>query len=213
MKTEALVSMLARGPVAADPATTERRLGAGTAAGALAVLVIGLIAVGPRPDLASAALHPGFWLKLAFPLTLAIAAFAAACRLARPGVRLGAAGWAMLALVALVLLLAAIVLLRAPTAEAWPLVAGQSALECVAAIVALSLPAFVAAVAALRTLAPTRLAAAGAVAGLLAGAVAATVYALHCDEMAVPFVAAWYGLGMALPAALGAWLGPRVLRW
>jgi len=23
----------------------------------------------------------------------------------------------------------------------------------------------------------------------------------------------WYMLGMALPVALGAWLGPRVLRW
>ena len=66
---------------------------------------------------------------------------------------------------------------------------------------------------ALRGAAPTRLAWAGAGAGLLAGALGALAYALHCPEMAAPFLAVWYLAGMALPTLAGAWLGPRVLRW
>ena len=46
-----------------------------------------------------------------------------------------------------------------------------------------------------------------------AGALGALVYALHCPEMATPFLAVWYVAGMAIPTALGAVLGPRLLRW
>ncbi|HZW72970.1 MAG TPA: NrsF family protein, partial [Caldimonas sp.] len=66
---------------------------------------------------------------------------------------------------------------------------------------------------ALRSLAPTRLAAAGAAAGALAGGAGAAVYAWHCNEMTLPFVAVWYVLGMAIPAGLGALLGRRWLQW
>jgi hypothetical protein len=38
-------------------------------------------------------------------------------------------------------------------------------------------------------------------------------YALYCPEMAAPFVAIWYLLGMLIPAAAGAVLGPLLLRW
>jgi hypothetical protein len=31
--------------------------------------------------------------------------------------------------------------------------------------------------------------------------------------MALPFVAVWYVAGMMIPTALGALLGPRLLRW
>ena len=62
-------------------------------------------------------------------------------------------------------------------------------------------------------LAPTRLRLAGASVGLLAGAAGACVYAFHCPELAAPFLGTWYVLGMAIPTALGALLGPRVLRW
>jgi len=39
------------------------------------------------------------------------------------------------------------------------------------------------------------------------------VYALHCPEMAAPFLFIWNGLGMLAPAAIGAAMGPRLLRW
>ncbi len=215
MKTDALIAMLARGPVAAEPGTTERRLAAATALAALVIAALGLVVLGPRPDLASAAGLPAFWLKLAFPVALACAAYVASCRLARPGARLGAAGWGGMALPFVAVAgLALAALIEAPSAsEAWSLVSGRSAVGCFAAIALLALPVFAATQVALRSLGPTRLRAAGAVAGLLAGAVAAAVYAIHCDEMAAPFVAVWYGLGMAGPTVAGAWLGPRLLRW
>jgi hypothetical protein len=48
---------------------------------------------------------------------------------------------------------------------------------------------------------------------LLAGATGALVYTLHCPELAAPFLAVWYLLGMLVPAAVGLLLGSRLLRW
>jgi hypothetical protein len=65
----------------------------------------------------------------------------------------------------------------------------------------------------MRSLAPTRLRLAGAAAGLLASSVATIVYCLHCPEMSPAFWGVWYAMGMVMPALIGAWLGPRLLRW
>ncbi len=54
---------------------------------------------------------------------------------------------------------------------------------------------------------------AGAVAGVLAGAIGTFVYAFHCNESAMPFVAIWYTLGIAAVGVLGALLGRVTLRW
>ena len=103
--------------------------------------------------------------------------------------------------------------LTAPPPERAELLWGQTWRSCAFSITLIALPVLVAALGALREMAPTRLRLAGAAAGALAGGAGAAVYALHCPELGAPFVAVWYVLGMALPVALGAWLGPRVLRW
>ena len=77
----------------------------------------------------------------------------------------------------------------------------------------LSVPVFVAVVWAMQGLAPTRLRLAGAAAGLVSGSLGALVYALHCPELAAPFLGPWYLLGVLIPAGVGALLGPRLLRW
>ena len=56
-------------------------------------------------------------------------------------------------------------------------------------------------------------AAAGAATGLFAGGLAMAVYCLHCPETEPAFIATWYSLGAILTAALGAGLGPTLLRW
>jgi hypothetical protein len=61
--------------------------------------------------------------------------------------------------------------------------------------------------------AATRPMVAGAAAGLLAGAAGACVYFFHCPELAAPFIGTWYVLGMLIPTALGAIIGPVILRW
>ena len=77
----------------------------------------------------------------------------------------------------------------------------------------LSLPLLAAALHILRGRAPTRLRLAGAAAGFAAGGAAAVVYCLHCPEMSPAFVGFWYLLGVLIPTALGAALGPRALAW
>ena len=47
----------------------------------------------------------------------------------------------------------------------------------------------------------------------MAGGAGAAVYALHCPELAAPFLAVWYVAGIALPVLVGAAIGPRLLRW
>jgi hypothetical protein len=47
----------------------------------------------------------------------------------------------------------------------------------------------------------------------LAGALGALGYALACTELSPAFIAVWYSLGIGLAGALGAALGPLVLRW
>jgi hypothetical protein len=47
----------------------------------------------------------------------------------------------------------------------------------------------------------------------LAGSLGALGYALSCTELSPAFVAVWYSLGIASTGALGAALGPRMLRW
>jgi len=36
---------------------------------------------------------------------------------------------------------------------------------------------------------------------------------LHCPELTAPFIGVWYLLGMLIPTAIGAMLGPRLMRW
>jgi hypothetical protein len=65
----------------------------------------------------------------------------------------------------------------------------------------------------IRALAPTRLRLAGLSAGLLAGAIGCLAFSLRCDRIGVPSWSEWYVLGIFIPAALGALIGPKALRW
>jgi hypothetical protein len=105
------------------------------------------------------------------------------------------------------------VLLGAQSGTRMGLVLGATWKSCPFNIALLSIPGTALLLWMTKGLAPTRPALAGAACGLTAGAVAAFVYALHCPEMAAPFIAVWYLLGMIMPAAVGAVLGGRILRW
>jgi hypothetical protein len=213
MKTDALIAMLARGPVQVSVGAVARRLAAAVAIGSAVALAAMLASLGVRADLATAGDVPLFWAKLGVPLVVAAVGAVAVRRLARPGGDAPLAAVGAVALLAVLWALAAVDVAAAPAAERSRLVLGHTALPCVALVATLSLPSLVALLVALRSLAPTRLGAAGTAAGALAGGVGAAVYALHCNETTLPFVAVWYVLGMAIPAALGALLGARWLRW
>ena len=213
MNTDELVTLLATGAGATEPNAVVRRYAIALGWGAFGATLLMAILLGVRPDIDAAARLPMFWIKLAFPASVAFASLFAAARLSRPGMRLGWVAGALVAPLLAVWLLAAFMLLSAPLPERAELILGRTWEHCLFGIPTLSVPVFVATLWAMKGLAPTRLSLAGASAGLLAGGVGALVYALHCPEMQAPFLGVWYVLGMLIPAAAGAFLGPFVLRW
>ena len=213
MNTDQLVSMLATGVEPVRPGAATRRIAIALALSLPLSVLLMSMDWGIRRDLAAAALWPMFWFKLLFPAAIAAAAFVAAQRLGRPGVRLQGA-WIALGLpVAIVWALGLVVWLAAPEGDRMPLMWGRTWRSCALSIAAISAPVFVAALFALKGLAPTRPAAAGAMAGALAGGAGAAIYALHCPELTAPFLAVWYVAGIAVPVLLGGLVGHRLLRW
>jgi len=213
MKTDDLVDMLAQGDVAVDAGAPTRRAMAAFGLALAASILLMAFQLGVLPVLADYAQRPMFWVKAAFGVSVAVAAFTLVRRLARPGVRLGRVGVAIAAPFVAIWLLAALALLRADPSRRGELMLGETWSSCPTSIALLSAPVFVASFWALRGWAPTRLRLAGAAAGLAAGGTGAAVYTLHCPELAAPFLGIWYAAGMLIPTALGALIGPRVLRW
>lgn len=168
--------------------------------------------LGPRPDFTAAAHTLFFDLKFVVTLSLAASALTVVLALSRPGTVVGSRAWLLLVPVAL--LAAGIALdLATPQTRPWTArLVGSNSRVCLSAIPAMALPLLIAALIGLRRGAATRPAVAGAVAGLLSGGLAATVYAAHCTDDSPLFVATWYALAIAAVAALGGLAGHRVLR-
>jgi hypothetical protein len=212
MKTADLIASLAASAAPAPPAPVARGIAVASLAGAAVALAVLVAWLGLRP-MHEAMRTASFWMKAAYTVALSVAGAIAAVRLARPGGRLGAAPAIIVAAIAAMAALAALQILRAAPTDLAPLWLGRSWKSCSLHILALAAPIYLALIVMLRRLAPTRLALAGAAAGLLAGAVGATVYGLYCTETAAAFVVTWYSLGIAACAGLGALAGERLLRW
>jgi len=213
MKTDDLLDLLASDGAAVPRHAAARGLALALSVGAMLAAGLMVLFYGVRSDLTQAVHLPMFWVKLLVPIAVCTAGFVQCHRLARPGVGVGLTWLAMALPLGGLWILAAAVWQAAPASERSGLVWGNSWVTCSVSIAALSLPAFVAGLLALRQLAPTRRAGAGAAVGAMAGGLAAGVYALHCTELAAPFLAVWYVAGMAVPVAFGALLGQRYIRW
>jgi hypothetical protein len=213
MNTDELAKLLATGVDAVDPRAPLRRAAGVVAIGLLVATALMVTWLGVRPSLAQDVGTPMLWVKFAFVASLALGGWVATLRLGRPGARLARVSAALAAPVLVMWLLAALALAGADAPRRAELLLGQTWSACPVNIAVLSLPVFAAALWGVKGLAPTRLRWAGAAAGGFAGAAGAFVYAFHCPELAAPFLGVWYLLGMLIPAALGALIGPRVLRW
>ena len=213
MRTEELVSLLARGTEAVDPRWLARRYLIALSAGTAIATLLMSAWLGIRPTLLRDLSVPMFWAKEAFCAALGAAGLLAVARLARPGRRPGWVPMAVAAPVVAMWLLAAVALLTADPQNRGQLILGQTASVCPFRIALISAPVFAAIFGAMRGLAPTRLRLAGAAGGLAAGSVGALAYSLHCPELAAPFLGIWYVLGILIPTAVGAGAGPRLLRW
>lgn len=213
MNTEQLIEQLAADvrPVRAHP--VGRRLALGIVLGASVSLAVILVTLGMRPDLGVAMHGFAFWMKWAYTLSLSAIAIYATARLARPEPASLRSLWLILVPVSLLAGVGLLELARTPPADWLAMWLGVSWRQCPWLVLALAMPIFGGLLWSFRRLAPTRLRAAGAAAGLAAGAFAATVYCLHCPEVSAIFVLTWYSLGILLAASFGALVGPRLLRW
>lgn len=175
-----------------------------------AMFVMGL---GLRSDFMPATGSAFFILKFIVTIALVLACLALASRLVRPGEAVRNAYW--LLAVPIGLLVAGIVAdLALPHTSTWTArLIGSNARVCLTAIPVLSLPPLIAALIGLRQGAATRPMLTGAVAGLVAGGIAATFYAAHCIDDSPLFVATWYTIALALVSLIGALAGRWVLRF
>jgi hypothetical protein len=213
MKTDDVIAMLATNVAPVPRQAALRNLLVALAVGLVLSVLWMLAEYGVRKDIAQAMNLPMFWGKLVFPVCVALAGFVLVLRLSRPGVAARRAWLGVAIPVAAVWVMAVWVLVQATAGDRAALVLGQTWATCALSITTLALPIFVATLVALKRLAPTNPAGAGAAAGVLAAGTGAAVYALHCPELEAPFLAVWYVMGMAVLPLLGAYLGPRVLRW
>ncbi len=213
MKTDDLIAMLATNVDPVDRRQVVRIVSVAILVGGAAAVGAALFALGVRADLSEPSAVAYLPLKLVFTLGTLVLTSIALTKLARPGGE-RRTPIALLALPFLVImLLAAINLAAAPSSHWEKMILGEQWLECLLSIPIIAIVPFAAIVWALRRTAPTDLVRTGAVAGLAAGAVSATGYALHCMDDSLPFIALWYGGTIALCTLAGAKLGPRLLRW
>lgn len=154
-----------------------------------------------------------FALKLGYTTALTLITAALALAAGTPGRRLGRRSL-MVALPVAIIAAAAVLELTSTPSTGWNgMMFGSTFRICIASISIASLPVFSAVIWAFRVLAPTRLALAGFIAGMSAGAAGALAYALYCPETTASFLLAAYTPGILVPAVLGAIAGPRLLRW
>jgi hypothetical protein len=210
MKTDDLIRTLsADSEHVGAPFTTAMLLSFGAAATA----VIFAIWVGPRADFLSAIMTVRFPFKILVVAALAFAAAGLMLRAGRPGARL--VPWLPLAIFAIGVLGlgAAVELFVLPSGEWLANWKGTNRIVCLIVIPSLAIVPLIAAMIGLRYGAPGNPVLAGAFAGLAAGAFAATLYALNCDNDSPLFVATWYPMAIGFVVAAGAIAGSKLLRW
>ena len=215
MKTSHLIEALAQDSANDAPMrwNIARALKIALIAGNITSGLIFFIWIGFRPDIMAAAETTRFLLKFAITIPIATAATAALLRISRPGVELGAAGWA-LAISPALLIVAVIVELNVLPERLWVMtLIGNNAKHCMTMIPLLALGPLACLLVALREGAPTKPGLAGAIAGLAASGIAATFYATNCTDDSPLYVATWYPLATGLVVLVGYLGGRTFLRW
>lgn len=213
MKTGQWIDLLSADAAPVDTHAPDRRLAVTCVLGTAVAAILAIELWGQRSFDAQDLATPMLWVRWAFCLAVMAVAWQAFDRLARPGRPLKGLAFRLAVPFMLLAVLALLQMLSAQPQDRFDLLMGSSALECPTNIALVAAPVFMTSLWVMSRMAPTRPALAGAAAGLLAGSVGALGYTFHCTELAAPFLSVWYVLGMAIPVALGALLGSRVLRW
>jgi hypothetical protein len=169
--------------------------------------------LGWRPDIGEARGTLPFLFKFVVTGALLVPAAILVARLARPDAAPGLWGWALLIAPLLLVAGSSADLIASPSNVWTTKLIGANAAACVALILLLSVAPLAALLFALSEGAPAKPRITGAVAGIAAGALAATLYAMHCTDDSPLFVATWYAIAIGIMALAGSVLGERLLRW
>ncbi|BAT57835.1 hypothetical protein GJW-30_1_00345 [Variibacter gotjawalensis] len=212
MKTDDLIRTLA-----ADGKTRRPALDKLLMTAALLGLVVALATFATflrmRPNFMAMMHDFNFVLKFAVTLGLALTSAGLYWRTLRPGAQFGVWGPALV-IAPLALAVGVGHELFVLPSNAWmPGMMGHNSAVCLLSIPLLSLPILVGLLYVSRDGAPEHPMLAGAIAGLVAGGIGGAIYAAHCTDDSPLFVMAWYTIGIAAMAGIGALAGSRVLRW
>jgi hypothetical protein len=213
MKTDELVALLSTNPEPVDRGLVRRTLYVALAAGLIVSLGLAVVGLGIRSDLTMAGALIFLVVKLCFAVGIVSLALVYLTRLVRPGGERKAAYFLVAMPFLVIVVLAAISLVLAPSSHWDKMIVGDQWLECLLSIPIIAIVPFATIIWAVRRAAPTNLVCTGTFVGLVAGGVSAIAYALHCTDDSLPFVAVWYGGTIVLCTLAGAALGPRLLRW
>ncbi|WP_085641696.1 NrsF family protein [Thalassospira sp. MCCC 1A03138] len=210
-KTDLLINSLAKQAgqsVYPSPGRLGFMLALGSVTGTVVLFAAILLVLGARNDLSAALHEPATYFKLAAMLSLAVASLFMTCRAIAPD-RKSASSILLVPTVA-------IIVLRAVTDQSgasWLGASEYAVISCVLTIIitaALPLAIIFGLLRLGAPIAPTR---AGAIAGMLAGALAATAYTITCRNDSGLFLLIWYPFAIAIVSAFGAAVGRRILAW
>ncbi|ASY63569.1 extracytoplasmic function sigma factor [Sinorhizobium sojae CCBAU 05684] len=212
METQELIKALAADTRRSGMTMARAWFLAALAAVATAAVVF-FVLLGPRTDIASAAETVRFLFKFVVTIALAASAFSLLRAQSRP--ETGIRGLLPRLAIAPALIVAAIVVELAVTPPGtWSArLVGTNGLVCLTFIPLIGIGPLSLLLAALRHGAPSHPTLAGAMAGLTAGGIAATLYAAHCTDDSPLFVATWYTIAIAMLTLIGALGARRIVRW
>lgn len=186
----------------------------GAVGAAILVAAIAFFAMlSPRPDFAAAAQTPRFLFKFVVTMSLAAGAFFPARAFSYPD-----GGWRKaipyLAVTPMLVIVAVIVELFLLPSDVWSArMMGKTSMACLTYISLIGIGPLAIFLGVLRYGAPTRPTLAGAVSGIFAGAIAATIFTAHCTDDSPLFLATWYTVAIVGLAAFGALSANKVARW
>lgn len=212
MKTDDLIRTLAADSGSPRPSLNTLLLTAGLIGLAVAIATFAAL-LRLRPDFMTMMHDFNFVLKFVVTLSLALTSAGLYWSALRPGARFGVWGPALV-IAPLALTVGVGHELFALPSNVWmPRMMGHNSVVCLASIPLLSAPILVGLLFVSRHGAPENPALAGAIAGLVSGGIGGAIYAAHCTDDSPLFVLAWYVIGIAVMASIGALVGSRVLRW
>jgi hypothetical protein len=213
MKTDDLITLLARQPEALPKTHPVRDTALAALGGLAAAFVLMAVVLGVRPDLAGALTAPLFWQKAGMLALLVVLAGITAHRAGLPGRSLRPLErlrWAVPTWLAVATM---VTLVSAPAGERWALFYSPTILVCLTMVPLLSVLPAAAMVWALRRAAPTEPSRAARAVGWMAGAIGAFAYAFHCQADQPGYVLVWYGLAVVFTVVLTQATATRWLRW